>query len=150
MNKLTITHPNQEDRAAWAELFQGYARFYKVETNKSKMDVIWSWIHDDNEAFWCLLAKNEQGKAVGLMHYREMPSPLRGTKVGFLDDLFVDPNERGSGIVDALFEKLNEEAKRQYWPIIRWLTADDNYRARAVYDKLATRSMFLTYQMEVK
>ena len=114
------------------------------------MNTIWSWIHDDNEAFWCILAKDESGKALGFMHYREMPSPLRGAKVGFLDDLFVNPRERGSGAVDALFNKLTEEAKEKGWPLVRWLTADDNYRARNVYDKLATRSMFLTYQMEVK
>lgn len=149
MNKLTITHPTQEDRAAWEQLYHGYATFYKTETNQDKLNTIWSWIHDDNEAFWCIVAKNEAGIPVGFMHYREMASPLRGSKVGFLDDLFVDPNERGEGAVDTLFKRLTEEAKAKDWPLVRWLTADDNYRARGVYDKLATRSMFLTYQMDI-
>ena len=149
MSQITINYPTEQDKAAWQELFQGYATFYKVDTNQTKMNTIWSWIHDDNEAFWCILAKDESGRALGFMHYREMPSPLRGAKVGFLDDLFVNPVERGSGAVDALFNKLTEEAKERGWPLVRWLTADDNYRARNVYDKLATRSMFLTYQMEM-
>lgn len=31
---------------------------------------------------------------------------------------------------------------------MRWLTSENNYRARAKYDKVAQRTMFLTYDME--
>ena len=34
-----------------------------------------------------------------------MPSPLRGTEIGFLDDLFVGQG-RGSGVAEALLRKL--------------------------------------------
>ncbi len=30
---------------------------------------------------------------------------------------------------------------------MRWTTADDNYRARAVYDKRAVRTTWITYDM---
>lgn len=30
---------------------------------------------------------------------------------------------------------------------VRWTTADDNYRARAVYDKRAVRTTWITYDM---
>jgi len=78
-----------------------------------------------------------------------MPSPLRGKTVGFLDDLFVDPAARGNGVVDALFEALNREADARGWPFVRWITADDNYRGRSVYDKLAKKTQWNTYQMTV-
>jgi hypothetical protein len=32
---------------------------------------------------------------------------------------------------------------------VRWRTADDNYRARARYDKVATRTMWITYQIDL-
>ena len=56
---------------------------------------------------------------------------------GYLDDLFVDPDARGSGAVDALFAEINRLALERNWAVVRWTTADDNYRARAVYDKRA-------------
>jgi len=28
---------------------------------------------------------------------------------------------------------------------VRWITADDNYRAQALYDKVATRTHWVTY-----
>jgi GNAT superfamily N-acetyltransferase len=76
--------------------------------------------------------------------------PLRGTVCGYLDDLFVDPSHRGSGAVDALFAAINRIALERNWAIVRWTTADDNYRARSVYDQLATRTTWITYDMSVE
>jgi hypothetical protein len=45
------------------------------------------------------------------MHCREMPSPLRGKYVGFLDDLFVAPHARGQGVVEALYDALRKFAR---------------------------------------
>ena len=38
-----------------------------------------------------MVANNEEKRPVGLMHFREIVSPLRGKNVGFLDDLFAVP-----------------------------------------------------------
>ena len=145
--QVTLLRP--EDRPEWEALYRGYAAFYKVALTTEGMNALWSWIFDDKEPVYAIVARNAQGKAIGLMHYREMHSPLRGTKAGFLDDLFVQPDCRGGGAVDALFARLTEEAKSRGWPFVRWLTGDDNFRARAVYDGLATRTMWITYQMNV-
>lgn len=83
------------------------------------------------------------------MHIRQMPSPLRGCHVGFLDDVYVKPECRGFGVVDALFQALEEVANEKKWPMVRWITADDNYCARSVYDKLAKKTPWLTYQMDI-
>ena len=32
-----------------------------------------------------------EGKIVGIAHYRTMPRPIKGQYIGFLDDLFVEP-----------------------------------------------------------
>ena len=31
--------------------------------------------------------------------------------------------------------------------VVRWITAEDNYRARGLYDKVAQRTSWLTYDM---
>ena len=147
---ISIQAVRSADRMQWQQLYYGYAEFYKVPMNQEILDTVWSWIHDPDQAFYCLIAKTAAGEGVGLMHYRAMPSPLRGAKVGFLDDLYVTPSARGQGIVDQLFEQLNREAKLQRWPMVRWITADNNYRGRAVYDKLAEKTQWNTYQMTVE
>ena len=137
------------DRADWERLYHGYAAFYKTTMTDAILDTVWGWIHDAENPFFGLIAQNADGNAVGLMHCRQMPSPLRGALVGFLDDLFVDPGSRGQGVVEALYEALNALGREQGWPFIRWITAEDNYRGRAVYDRLSEKTHWVTYQKTV-
>ena len=147
--KVSVSPLHEGDRAQWQRLYYDYADFYQVPMNQTILDSVWSWIFDDARAFYALIAKDHAGNAVGLMHYGEMLSPLRGITVGFLNDLYVDPAVRGEGVVDQLFTALREAAKKQGWPWVRWNTAENNYRARAVYDKLATKTHWQTYQLTV-
>lgn len=144
---ISISHLTKEDRQDWQRLYEGYAVFYKVPMNDDILNQVWDWIFD--ETIYCIVAKDENGRAIGLMHYRAMPSPLRGSMVGFLDDLFVEPEVRGQGAVDALFGKLKEEAQSHGWKAIRWITGDDNYRARGVYDKIAKKTAWNLYQLDL-
>lgn len=146
---ITIDRLNPNDREQWQCLYQGYADFYQVPMNEQTLDQIWQWIFDPSPRLFALIAKDETGRGVGLMHYREMLSPLRGIRVGFLDDLFVAPDCRGQGVVDQLFDRLRQEASLQGWPFVRWITAEDNYRGRAVYDRLAEKTHWQTYQLDV-
>ncbi len=147
---VSITSPIDGDRADWERLYHGYAEFYQVPMNEDILDAVWGWIQDDSNPFFCLFARDISGRAVGLMHCRQMPSPLRGAQVGFLDDLFVIPEARGGGVVKALYEALNQLGVEQGWPFIRWITAENNYRARALYDRLSDKTHWVTYQMPMK
>ena len=148
-----IVRPVRSDEfEAWTRLYRGYAGFYDTPTSDDHQRQIWSWIHDD-ESVICLVAvpidseANKAGEPQGLAHLREWVRPLRGVIAGYLDDLFVAPDHRGSGVVDALYRAMDELAVERDWAIIRWTTGDDNYRARAVYDRLATRTTWITYDM---
>ena len=137
---------------AWTRLYRGYAEFYETPTSDEHQRRIWSWIHDD-ASIMCLVAVptdadgTEIGEPQGLAHLREWVRPLRGVIAGYLDDLFVSPGHRGTGAVDALYDAMRSLAVERDWAIIRWATADDKYRARAVYDRLATRTTWITYDM---
>ena len=144
ISALTVT-----DRALWERLYRGYADFYQMPMDEEILNTVWSWIFDEHNSFFALIAKNDAGDALGLAHCREMPSPLRGAVVGFLDDLYVEPKYRGSGCVQALYDGLNNLGKDRGWPFIRWITAENNYRGRASYDKIAEKTHWLTYQMPI-
>jgi ribosomal protein S18 acetylase RimI-like enzyme len=144
---IEVSNLSVSDREEWEGLYRGYADFYQVQMTKKILDQVWSWIFDSEQPFYALIAKDANGVALGIMHYRQMASPLRGAMVGFLDDLYVLPGCRGTGIVDALFDALKVSAKQHGWPFVRWITADNNYRGRGVYDKLAERTPWITYQM---
>lgn len=148
--KIVVSELCLQDRPEWEALYYAYAEFYKVPMDQDILDTVWLWIFDQDNAFYALVAKDDTGCCLGLMHYRAMPSPLRGKLVGFLDDLFIKPECRGKGVVDALYQALNNDAADKGWPFIRWITAENNYRGRSVYDKLSDKTQWVTYQMPVE
>jgi len=145
---ITVSTPKAEQFESWCELYRGYAKFYEVPMPDTTLDTVWGWLHDADHPSCGLLASLHD-QAIGLAHFRDMPSPLRGSTVGFLDDLFVSPDYRGSGAVNALLTELTVIGKQRDWPLIRWITRDNNYRARAFYDRNATRTDWVTYQYDI-
>jgi len=145
---LIVEKLKSSDRTEWSMLYKGYAEFYKMPMNDDILDKVWSWIFDKEIKFYAIGIKSSEGELIGFMHFREMPSPLRGSLVGFLDDLYIHPDFRGSGAVQLLFKELKSIAKANNWPYVRWITGSDNYRARKVYDKLSGVIDFVTYQMQ--
>ena len=147
VSDLTVDPVRAADRPRWRELFAGYAAFYRVGLTDADHDRVWSWIQDPARGTRCLVVRDApDGPPFGLAHYRAYDSPLRGT-TGFLDDLFVDPARRGGGAADALLAALARTAAEEGWDAVRWNTAEDNYRARSVYDRHAEKTVFLTYRM---
>jgi GNAT superfamily N-acetyltransferase len=136
-------------RADWDRLYAGYAAFYRVTQTAEMRATVWSWIMDPAHEVKALVAEDADDRAVGLAHYRPFARPLAAGTGGFLDDLFVDPALRGRRIADALIEAVAAEGRARGWTVIRWITADDNYRGRGVYDRLATRTMWITYDKKL-
>ncbi|MEV7780624.1 GNAT family N-acetyltransferase [Kitasatospora sp. NPDC088351] len=143
----TVTPPAEADFASWRELYLGYAEFYRVDMPEERLKTVWSWLHDPAHELNGLLARDADGTPVGLAHYRPFARPLSGTVGGYLDDLFVAPAARGGGAADALFDRLGRIAAERGWSVVRWITADDNHRARSKYDRVAKRTMWVTYDM---
>ena len=146
---VKIRPPRETDRAEWDTLYQGYATFYKVAQTPQMRDTVWSWLFDPAQQSEGLVAEAPDGRLIGLTHFRPFARPLSATTGGFLDDLFVSPDARGSGAADALIDAVKAEGARRGWSVIRWITAEDNYRARGVYDRLAERTKWLTYDIKL-
>ncbi len=139
----------QTDYESWCVLYSSYAEFYKVNQTKEMRDKVWSWVMNPEHEVNGLIAINEAGSAVGLAHYRPFSRPLSATEGGFLDDLFVAPSARGNGTGKALIHAIAEIGRKNNWSVIRWITAEDNQSARAVYDKLANETAWVTYDMKL-
>ncbi|MBO0692616.1 MAG: GNAT family N-acetyltransferase, partial [Acidimicrobiaceae bacterium] len=83
-------------------------------------------------------------------HLRGWRRPLMASEHGYLDDLFVAPQARGTGAVDALFAGIRHVAVQRGWQVVRWTTAEDNYRAQAVYARYAARTSWVTYDESIE
>ena len=146
---IAIVPVDPGHRAAWDRLYAGYAAFYKVDQTPEMRDRVWSWLMDPGHEVSGFVALDGQGTPVGLTHYRPFARPLSATTGGFLDDLFVAPEARGSGAAEALIAAVAAEGRARGWSVIRWITARDNARARKVYDEVAAETAWVTYDLKL-
>jgi GNAT superfamily N-acetyltransferase len=149
MSKLEMYDIQKKHYEVWIELYHKYAEYYQVDIPKDNFDLTWKWLTSENYPFWGILA-DVDSKIVGFAHFRSLPSPLDSCEVGFLDDLFVLQEYRGKKIGYSLIEKVHQIGKSKNWPYINWITKDDNYTARTLYDKISTKTDWNFYELTVK
>ena len=135
------------DKEEWEVLYRGYADFYKVEMKDEILKTVWSWLQDRNHDVKGIVYEHEN-KVVGLAHYRSMPRPLRGKYIGFLDDIYVEPKYRGKKIGEKLIHELKEISKKNNWDLVRWVTHNDNIRAKSLYDRIAKKTTWELYELK--
>jgi len=136
-----------EDKAHWEKLYISYAEFYKVEMNDKILQTVWDWLHDKNHEVEGLVYQVDE-YIVAIAHYRRMPRPLFGKDIGFLDDLFVDPNHRGKRIGEKIIKELQKISKSRGWDLIRWTTRNNNIRAKSLYDRVAEKTSWDMYELK--
>lgn len=134
------------DFSQWAGLYRGYRDFYTLIPDEDVIERVWRWITDDDHEVNALVAVDGDS-LVGLAHYRRFARPSSGTEGLFLDDLFTAPAARGKGAGRALLRHLSALAEREGRSVVRWITAEDNSQARALYDSTATATRWVTYDM---
>jgi GNAT superfamily N-acetyltransferase len=136
------------DEVAWRRLFRDYGVFYETHFEDAVLDRVWDQLLDTSAGIHALVSE-AGGAVVGIAHFRSHPDTFTGGRDWFLDDLFVDPEARGQGVATALIEHLTALAKAVGPGTVRWITAETNERAQRVYDRLATRTSWVTYEVRL-
>ena len=145
----TIRPTAPADEARWKELFRAYREFYRLEPSEQIVSRVWSWITDPDHEVQSLVAEAD-GTIVGIADYRRFSRLSTGSVGIWLDDLFTDPQARGRGTGRALISRLQEIAAVEGCSVVRWITADDNAQAQVLYDDVAKKTNWLTYDAPPK
>ena len=140
----------QRDRAAWQRLYAGYGDFYKTPLSDEKADRVWAWLMDPHYEAFGLVAVDDNDSPIAIAHFRQFARLLADGIGIYLDDLFTAANARGTGAGTALIGRLEEIARERGAEVVRWITASDNFVGQKLYDRLATRTMWVTYDLGVK
>jgi len=136
-----------KDKEQWEKLYKDYASFYNVKMNKKILQTVWSWLHSKSHEVEGLIYKVDRN-IVGFAHYRRMPRLLKGQDIGFLDDLFVDPKFRGQRIGEKILDELKKISKSKGWNLVRWITRNDNLKAKSLYDRIAKKTNWDVYELK--
>ena len=136
-----------KDKENWKKLYKGYANFYKSPINVIILDTVWSWLMDKNHEVKGIVYEID-GNLTALAHYRAMPRPLKGKYIGFLDDLYVDPAYRNQKIGKKLMNEIKVISRSEKWDLVRWITRQDNIKAKSLYDKISEKTNWDVYEMK--
>jgi GNAT superfamily N-acetyltransferase len=145
---VTIRKIEARDEARWRELWDGYVRFYEHEPSETVTRHAWARIMDASSPVHAIVAEREGDGVIGMANYLIHENTWTLTPVCYLEDLFVDPDQRASGVGRQLIDWLVGEMKRRGWSRLYWHTKETNYRARGLYDKYVAHSGFLRYVID--
>lgn len=150
MSECTITRVTPHDLDELLVLMRGYCDFYEVlPTDADLLTLARALIEDPEREGVQLLARDQQGHAVGFATVYWTWSTTSACRIGVMNDLFVSSGARGQGLAEELIEACRAECARRDARELTWQTAPDNHRAQTVYDRVgATRQQWVDYVLK--
>lgn len=139
---IEIAPLGPEDRAEWERLARGYKAFYRTETPTERYEETWRLLIEDERVHG--LCARLDGRMVGIAHYL-FHAQTWADDVCYLQDLFTAEDARGRGVAKALIDAVADAARARGAVKYYWLTKEDNFPARALYDRIAAFKGFLRY-----
>ncbi|MGT2426948.1 GNAT family N-acetyltransferase [Amnibacterium kyonggiense] len=144
---LAVRAVRADDGPRWRELYAGYRAFYRLQEDAAAVATTWSWVRDGLHGLRGLVAVDEHDRPVALADLRVFARPSSATFGLYLDDLFTALEARGRGAAGALLRAAAAIAAEEGASVVRWITASDNATARAVYDRVASATSWVTYDL---
>jgi GNAT superfamily N-acetyltransferase len=130
-------------------LIRAYCEFYETEPDDEGLRQMFATLINEPSQGTVFIARVD-GRAVGFATLDWKWSSLKAARIGYLEDLFVDPDARGGGIADALIEACAERCRELGMRALEWLTAPDNLRAQKVYNRTGAEfGTYLEYDLEL-
>jgi GNAT superfamily N-acetyltransferase len=132
-------------------LMRGYCDFYEVAPSDEALLALAQVLIDDPSQGVQLLARDDDGKAVGFATIFWTWSTLSASRLAVMNDLFVAEDARGGGFAEALIAACAERCREHGATELAWQTAHTNQRAQAVYERVGARrdDRWLDYSLTV-
>ena len=130
-------------------LMRAYCEFYESDPpDEGVVEMLRTLINDPSQGAVFIARDGDQAIGVATLDWKW--SSLKGARVGYLEDLFVDPESRGSGTADALIGACADRCRELGMPALLWATMPDNHRAQKVYNRSgAEAETLLEYDLEL-
>jgi len=148
---MTIERVTDADLEALLPLVRAYCEFYEVSpSDEALLAVSRALIADPEGEGVQLLARDDERRALGFATLYWSWATTRAERIGVMNDLYVAPEGRGTGLAEALIEACRAECAARGAGKLTWQTAPDNERAMKVYDRVgATREQWVDYWLPV-
>lgn len=138
-----------DDYADWARLWTGYLTYYETTLPEAIYASTFARLLGNDPQDYNGFIAEVDGRPLGLTHYLFHRHAWKVENVCYLQDLFVSPEARGTGMGRALIEAVYAAADRAGAPAVYWMTQDFNVTARTLYDRIGTLTPFVKYSRKL-
>ena len=135
------------DWEQWLPLWRGYLDFYRAELSDATTRATFDRLSGPDEVMFGFIARAEDGQGVGLVHCVVHPTTWSRRPSCYLEDLFVAPSARGSGLARDLLQEAKTASDARGAGRLYWHTQAYNGRARSLYDQVGRLTPFIVYEM---
>jgi GNAT superfamily N-acetyltransferase len=133
MSQLTLRFATSDDAHEIFRLVSALATYEKLEQEVISSSVDFERILSDPKSNVEVLLALWSGETVGFALFFENYSTFLGKPGLYLEDLFVQPDQRSKGIGTALMMRLIEIAKERNYGRVEWTVLDWNEPAIKFY-----------------
>ena len=135
--QFAIDVVGEQDLADLLPLMRAYCDFYETSPTDAALLAISAALIEDPEREGCqLIARSEDGSAAGFATVFFTLETTVASRLAVMNDLFVAPPARGTGLAERLIERCAALARDGGARSLDWVTAEDNVRAQRVYDRI--------------
>ena len=142
---ITTRPLHDEDEAQWRTLWTEYLSFYETKVSEEICQTTFKRLIDPARPQQVCFVAEQDRKLIGLVHVVYHAHNWRVEDVAYLQDLYVAPQARGTGVGRILIEAAYEAADANGTPTVYWMTQDFNEPARKLYDRIASLTSFIKY-----
>ena len=144
--EVVLRRPQQADFNEWSGLWAAYLAFYETSRGEDVHRTLFDRLLSGDPRHFHAFVAERAGKLVGLVHFVFHPHGWRVEDTCYLQDLYVTPGARGTGLGRKLIEAVYDAADGAGAPSVYWLTQEFNAEARQLYDRVAEVTPFIRYQ----
>jgi GNAT superfamily N-acetyltransferase len=143
---VTIERVAESDLGELLPLMRGYCDFYEASPSDDELLALSRAVIADPEHEGVQLLARADGRAVGFATIFWSWATTTAERIAVMNDLFVAPEARGTGVAEALIEACRAECGARGAGKLTWQTAPDNAAAIKLYDRVgATREQWVDY-----
>jgi GNAT superfamily N-acetyltransferase len=130
-------------------MLRAYCDFYEVDPRDDRLVALCRALIEDPTEGEQAIARDGEGRPLGFATVFWTWQTLDAARIGVLNDLYVVPDARGTGVGRRLIEYCRALCRQRAAAKLVWETAPDNEIAQRLYDGIgAERSTWLTYEID--
>lgn len=145
MSELRVRPVTAVDEQEWRRLWSLYLEFYETSVPEIVYRTTFSRLLSEAPNEYSGLIATRGDRSIGIAHYLFHRHCWRLENVCYLQDLYVDAADRGTGVGRALIEGVYAAADAAACPAVYWTTQHSNKVGRRLYDRIGELTPFIKY-----